>query len=211
MATKPSFEVLAILEKIVAVREKLILSGCSKKQDSMSKMKTLRSFCERYRGFDDRITGGWLVDNYNLVLQVMPGESSRCHLPLLIELNRQLKNYMRTRTNNPIRCYLAGPITDMPELNLTEFRAVEAILREQFDYKVTVPHDLFEGIDTSGFSHQDYMDVCLPEIGKHDVILFLPGWKESKGSVMEMEEAVKTSRMIKFAEIELKKHLYAKP
>jgi nucleoside 2-deoxyribosyltransferase len=101
-----------------------------------------------------------------------------------------------------IKVYLAGPITDLPELNLPEFRFVASLL-EAKGYEVTVPHDLFEGIDTSNFTHEDYMAVCLPEIKKHSVVMFLDGWKESKGSVQEMEEAIERKVLVKFAKNEL--------
>lgn len=101
-----------------------------------------------------------------------------------------------------IKVYLAGPITDLPELNLPEFRMVEGLLCEK-GYEVTVPHDLFEGIDTSQFTHKDYMDVCLPKIRQHDVVMFLDGWEKSKGSLQEMEEAIERNVMVKFAKNEL--------
>lgn len=101
-----------------------------------------------------------------------------------------------------IKVYLAGPITDLAELNLPEFRFVEDLLKQK-GYSVTVPHDLFEGIDTSNFTHADYMAVCLPQIKEHDVVMFLDGWKESKGSVMEMEEAIEKCKLVKFAKNEL--------
>ena len=88
-----------------------------------------------------------------------------------------------------IKVYLAGPIRGMQNLNLDEFRFVASLL-EAKGYTVTVPHDLFEGIDTSGFKQEDYMAVCIPALKTHDVVCFLEGWKDSPGSKDEMEAAI---------------------
>lgn len=103
-----------------------------------------------------------------------------------------------------LKAYICGPITDLPNLNIEEFRAVESILHEM-GYEVTVPHDLFEGIDTSAFTHQDYMDVCLKELreGNYDYVIVLEGWKDSKGSRMEIELADQLGILVKMAVNEL--------
>lgn len=97
-----------------------------------------------------------------------------------------------------IKVYLAGPIRGMQNLNLDEFRFVASLL-EAKGYTVTVPHDLFEGIDTSTFKQEDYMAVCIPALKKHDCVCFLDGWKDSIGSKDEMEAAIDSAIKIVFA------------
>ena len=103
-----------------------------------------------------------------------------------------------------IKAYICGPITDLPNLNIEEFRAVETLLIEM-GYQATVPHDLFEGIDTSQFKHSDYMDVCLKELreGNYDYVIVLQGWKDSVGAKMEIAEADKLGITVKMAANEL--------
>lgn len=91
-----------------------------------------------------------------------------------------------------IKVYLAGPIRGMQNLNLDEFRFVASLL-EAKGYIVTVPHDLFEGIDTTDFKQEDFMKVCLPALRKHDVVCFLEGWKDSPRSKDEMEAAIESA------------------
>ena len=103
-----------------------------------------------------------------------------------------------------IKAYICGPITDLPNLNIEEFRAVETLLT-QMGYQATVPHDLFEGIDASEYTHADYMKVCLDELrhGNYDYVIVLNGWKDSKGSVMEVECADNLGITVKMAINEL--------
>lgn len=103
-----------------------------------------------------------------------------------------------------LKAYICGPITDMPGLNLDEFRAVESILTEM-GYNTIVPHDLFEGIDTKDFTHDDYMDECLKAIRTQNVdyLIVLDGWQNSKGSKMEIELADELGIPVRFARNDL--------
>lgn len=105
---------------------------------------------------------------------------------------------------NKLKAYICGPITGLPNLNIEEFRAVETLLTE-LGYQAIVPHDLFEGIDTSEFKHEDYMKVCKHEIrtGNYDYIIVLQGWKDSEGSRQEIELADELGLTVKMAANEL--------
>lgn len=38
-------------------------------------------------------------------------------------------------------------------------------------------------------SHQSYMNICLPMLREAETIVMLPGWRDSKGALMEYDEA----------------------
>lgn len=106
--------------------------------------------------------------------------------------------------NMKIKAYICGPITGFPGLNIDEFRAVEKLLTEM-GYSCTVPHDLFEGIDTAEYLHSDYMQKCLDEIksGNYDYMIVLNGWQHSEGARMEIKCADNMGITVKMAVNEL--------
>jgi len=103
-----------------------------------------------------------------------------------------------------IKAYICGPIADLPNLNIEEFRAVETLLTEM-GYQATVPHDLFEGIDTPEYIHSDYMKVCLKELreGNYDYVIVLQGWRDSVGAREEIALADELGITVKMAANEL--------
>lgn len=110
-------------------------------------------------------------------------------------------------TKNKLTVYIAGPIRGMANLNLDEFRFVEKLLQNK-GYNTIVPHDLFEGIDTSNYTQEDYMAVCIPTIKKADCACFLDGWKDSPGSKDEMEAAIESAVKVTFAKNEFPEYAH---
>jgi hypothetical protein len=108
---------------------------------------------------------------------------------------------------NKLTVYVAGPIRGMANLNLDEFRFVEKLLHDK-GYNVIVPHDLFDGIDTSGYTQADYMAVCIPAVRNADCVCFLDGWKDSPGSKDEMEAAIEASVKVVFAKNEFSEYAH---
>jgi hypothetical protein len=108
---------------------------------------------------------------------------------------------------NKLTVYIAGPIRGMANLNLDEFRFVEKLLQDK-GYNAIVPHDLFEGIDTSNYTQEDYMKVCIPTIKNCDCACFLDGWKNSPGSKDEMEAAIESAVKIVFAKNEFPEYAH---
>lgn len=84
--------------------------------------------------------------------------------------------------------YLCGGITGIENNNLEEFRRVAELLKEK-SIDVIVPHDLFEGMDTSQFSHQDYMDICITHMATCKRVITLQGWENSIGANQEVKIA----------------------
>lgn len=88
--------------------------------------------------------------------------------------------------------YLSGPITGLAELNLPTFRECEETLKAQ-GYKVCVPHDLFDGLDTKDWEHKDYMRVCIAAMMSYDKVVTITGWENSQGANMEVDIARRLS------------------
>lgn len=87
-----------------------------------------------------------------------------------------------------MKIYLAGPITDIPNLNLDEFRKYEKLLKEK-GFQVVVPHDLFKDMDTTDFHWEDYMKICLPAMMACERVITLNDWHKSKGTKLEVYNA----------------------
>lgn len=51
------------------------------------------------------------------------------------------------------------------------------------------------------WSHQDWMDrFCIPLLNRCDAVLMLPGWENSKGTLMELEQARAIGKPIVFSD-----------
>lgn len=140
-------------------------------------------------------------NNYNLNFKII-----RISTFLKDKLILILNTFNMHLNSNKIKIYIAGPITDLPENNIDEFRIVETILKKK-GYDTIVPHDLFCGIDTQHFSHTDYMNICLPAAKNCNCLCFLEGWRESKGAIMEMELAIENNLKVVFAKNFLPEYL----
>jgi hypothetical protein len=84
--------------------------------------------------------------------------------------------------------YLSGPITGIAQLNKPAFDELREVLLPLFK-NVLVPHDFFEGVDTEGWTWQQYMRTCIRELATADAIFMMQGWPDSKGACLELEVA----------------------
>lgn len=82
--------------------------------------------------------------------------------------------------------YIAGPVTGIPEGNRPLFKQAQSWFEERGAI-VLNPTMLPDGLPT----HQSYMNICLPMLREADSIVMLPGWRESKGAMMEYHDAVR--------------------
>ena len=85
-----------------------------------------------------------------------------------------------------MRCYLAGPMAGMPELNFPAFHKAAAFLRAR-GHDVFNPAEIEKGNMNGDESYlREVMAHELLYICKQaEAIALLPGWKESKGACAE--------------------------
>ena len=101
-----------------------------------------------------------------------------------------------------MKIYIAGPITGDPDYK-KKFDAVARIFSQSWpNGQVLNPATLPEGMKSA-----DYMAICLPMLLRSQVAIFLPGWENSKGAVIEKNLAeyagisVVTMSLTDFAEL----------
>lgn len=91
-------------------------------------------------------------------------------------------------TTRPLRLYLAGPMTGLPDFNRPAFHAAAAALRAA-GYEVVNPAELDESepiTDPDGpGAWERYMRRDIPHLCKCDAVALLPGWTESQGAQLE--------------------------
>jgi hypothetical protein len=80
-----------------------------------------------------------------------------------------------------MKVYIAGPMTNLPDLNFPAFHAMAARLRAA-GHEVKNPAEI--NPDPTAKWH-DCMRADIRELVTCDAIAMLPGWKESKGATLE--------------------------
>lgn len=80
--------------------------------------------------------------------------------------------------------YIAGPMTGIPEHNFPAFFAAEEFLKEMFpDAQIVNPARLDDGDTSKGWVWYMRRDIRLIADCTH--VVFLPGWRDSKGANLE--------------------------
>lgn len=96
-----------------------------------------------------------------------------------------------------MRIYISGPITGT-EGYRERFEAAEKMINAA-GYVAINPEKVNRQLPV--VEHKDYMLTSIAMLQMCDAVLMLPGWKESRGCVMEFEYAYEHSIHIFFAEV----------
>ena len=81
----------------------------------------------------------------------------------------------------PLRIYIAGPMTGLPELNFPAFNAEAQFLRS-LGFDVVNPAEINPD---HAMPWNECMRRDIAELVKCDAIRLLPGWESSKGATLE--------------------------
>lgn len=87
------------------------------------------------------------------------------------------------------KIYLAGPVTGVPDYVERFVKAKRCL--EKMGHLVLSPEVLPEGFD-----YEDYMRITIAMLYICDTIVLLPGWEQSKGTLRELKEAIRTGKEI---------------
>ena len=91
-----------------------------------------------------------------------------------------------------MKIYIAGPMTGIENFNRDEFYRAELDL-------VKLGHIVWNpAYHPDGFTHAEYMQVCLPAVRFCDAVYMLNGWEQSVGATAEYVEAVSHNKTIFF-------------
>ena len=92
--------------------------------------------------------------------------------------------------------YISGPMSNTPNSNLEAFDEAEKQLK-QLGFDVLNPHKICEKLNIKFFEmgkspeYEDYLkEDIIQMLSKCDTVLVLPGWRGSKGSKLEIANAI---------------------
>lgn len=103
----------------------------------------------------------------------------------------------------PGTIYVCGPITNIPENNFPAFKKVQEVLDSEAISNI-IPHEIFDGIDTKDFTHNDFMKYCVSHLAFCDKVITLKGWESSVDATMEVRIARAMGKEVINADVFLK-------
>lgn len=92
----------------------------------------------------------------------------------------------------PMRVYVAGPMTGLPDLNFPAFHAAAARLRS-LGHQVVNPAEI--NVDPAK-GWVECMKANIVELLPCDAIVLLPGWQASRGASLEYDIAVQLGMQV---------------
>ena len=79
-----------------------------------------------------------------------------------------------------VKVYISGPMKGIKDSNFPEFESAKIWLLKNTQFEVFSPHDC-EKLP----SYEDYMRADIKLLCECDIIVMLPGWRNSKGATLE--------------------------
>ena len=89
--------------------------------------------------------------------------------------------------------YLAGPMTGYENFNYPAFNEAAKLLRSH-DYTVINPAENFDG--RTDLPRSTYIREAVKQVADADMLVLLPGWKNSAGAYLEFQIAIATDIVI---------------
>ena len=98
-----------------------------------------------------------------------------------------------------MRLYLAGPMTNKPHYNADRFALAASILRS-YGYAVVTPIEIDKRVDPTfdHYAHRAtaeqiarFQAASMAEMATCDGVALLPGWRDSEGTVREVDMAMR--------------------
>lgn len=110
----------------------------------------------------------------------------------------------KKKKDNGLSVYIAGPITGMPDDNITAFYDAAAHLANA-GYNVFNPIDICRHIRREHFKTDlDFWSACMREndrfLSQAEVIYLLKGWQHSRGARAELRKAIDEYKEILISE-----------
>ena len=90
--------------------------------------------------------------------------------------------------------YISGPMTGIPEFNYPAFIEAKTLLEKE-GFSVLSPHEAPKSETWEGYMRHDLKLVC-----DSDAICLLPGWKKSRGALLEKVVADNLGLVVWFLE-----------
>ena len=84
-----------------------------------------------------------------------------------------------------MKIFISGAMTGKPDYNRAVFQSVEADLSLK-GHTVLSPANNIPICQPDAISHAEYVSICFAMINVCDAVVFLDGWEQSVGSLMEM-------------------------
>lgn len=85
------------------------------------------------------------------------------------------------------KVFLTGPTEGLTQNGKEHFDIVSDMLEK--NYIVTTPHTLYEGVNTTGWTREDYTNIRVAAIRESDCVVLLEGWDTDPYSFRDEQAA----------------------
>jgi len=104
-----------------------------------------------------------------------------------------------------MKVYISGPISGQVEGNKKSFQNAQERI-ENWGHVAINPHKICSSIP-DGAKWESFMKICKAALQDCDVLVYLPGWENSRGAIAEFHDAMQTGIPIQSLNFFLESHL----